>query len=301
MENPKYLMKDLGAEVSQPIEFIEKEHADLIERAKHELEVIRLSLKDLVAKIESEKPDVVLILDKGARILAAPIRKYLHDHMGEHTPKVQRYNDDRLKTPFLKDESIDEIVAEDFAPLSGQKVFYIDETFSSGKGAVALDAATKQAGIDMKYFALTRESHDQKDLSPKAPFEQGKFYGLALEEYKKEFERIQSDPRFTIYPNDIPTLFTKDAAALAVVDPNGVTKSRYELVPESEVDSVYDYAPKRGALPNGRRYDHPPAGMSWQEFDEKVRDMNMNTVRTLTHMIYEVLEKEVDVKGYEDH
>lgn len=284
-------MKDLRPESSRPIEEIEKEHFDLLERARRELEMITPSLKDLVARIENEKPDSVLFLDKGARILAAPVRKYLHDHMGSNTPKVQRYNDDPLKTPFLRNESIDSVVAEDFAPLAGKKVFYVDETFSSGKGAIALDKATGQAGVDMKYFALTREAQNQKDLSAQAPFEPGKFYGLSLEDYKKELERIQSDPKFTIYPNDIPNFFTKDAATLSVVDPDGETKSRYELVSGDEAENLYDYSPKRGELPHARNWDKPPDGMSWQEFDDKVREMNMRTVRTLTHMIYEALNQ----------
>lgn len=285
-------MKDLRPEPSRPIKEIEKECFDLIERARQELEAITPSLKDLVARIENEKPDLVLFLDKGARILAAPVRKYLSGRMGEHAPKVQRYNDDRLKTSFLRNESIAEVVAEDFAPLSDKKVFYIDETFSSGKGAIALDKATSQAGVNMRYFALTREARNQKDLSAQAPFEPGKFYGLSLEDYKKELKRIQNDPRFTIYPNDIPNLFTKDAAALSVVDPGGETKSHYELVSGDEAEGLYDYKPKRGELPHARHFDKPPTGMNWQEFDEKVREMNMSTVRTLTHMIYETLEKE---------
>lgn len=288
---PQFLTRDLRGESSRPVEEIEKERADLVERARLELEVITPALKDLVAKIESERPDFVLFLDKGARVLAAPVRKYLSDHMGELAPKVQRYNDDSLKTPFLRNESIDEVVAEDFIPLAGKKVFYVDETFSSGKGAVALDKATSQAGIDMRYFALTREAQNQKDFSEQAPFEPGKFYGLSLEQYKKEFERIQNDPRFTIYPNDIQNLFTKDAAALSVIDSDGETKSRYELVSGDEADNLYDYKPKRGELPHARRFDKPPAGMTWQEFDEKVREVNMGTVRTLTHMIYEALVK----------
>ncbi len=291
MEVPKFLMKDLRPEPSRPIEQIEKEHADLIERAQRELEIIAPSLKDLVAKIENEKPDSVLFLDKGARILAAPVRKYLHDRMGENTPKIQRYNDDPLKTPFLRNEPIDDVVAEDFMPLSGKKVFYVDETFSSGKGAVALDKATSQANVDMKYFALSRATPHPKESPEQATFGPGKFYGLSREDYEKELKRIRNDPRFTIYPNDIQNLFTRDAATLCVVDPAGKTKSRYELVSGDDAENLYDYKPKRRQFPHARHYDKPPAGMSWEEFDKKVREMNMRTVRTLTHMIYEVLNQ----------
>ncbi len=291
IEVPKFFMKDLRPESSRPIEEIEKGHSDLLERARRELEMITPSLKDLVARIENEKPDSVLFLDKGARILAAPIRKYLHDHMGSNTPKVQRYNDDLLKNTFLRNESIDSVVAEDFAPLAGKKVFYVDETFSSGKGAIALDKATGQAGVDMKYFALTQAQPDPRES---AMLKTGKFHGLSLEEYTKELEHIQNNPSFTIYPNDISNLFTKDAATLSVVDPDGKTKSRYELVSGDEAENLYDYSPKRGELPHARNWDKPPAGMSWQEFDGKVREMNMRTVRTLTHMIYEALNQPED-------
>lgn len=291
MEKPKFFAKDLQPEWPRPIEDIEKERADLIERARKELEIIASSLKDLADTIENEKPDVVLFLDKGARILAAPFRKYLYDRMGEHAPRVERYNDDSLKAPFLRGESIDGVVAEDFAPLSGKKVFYIDETFSSGKGAVALEKAANQAGVDMRYFALTHEMKNQKDFSEQAPFEPGKFYNLSMADFKKESERIQHDQRFTIYPNDIPYLFTKDAAVLSVVDSDGETKSRYELVSENEAEGLYDYKPKRGEIPSARHYDKPPEGMSWQEFDEKSQEINMRTVRTLRHMIYDTLEK----------
>ncbi|MDB5260682.1 MAG: hypothetical protein JWN37_913 [Candidatus Nomurabacteria bacterium] len=292
-KEPKFLIKDLRPEISRPIQDIEKEHSALIERARQELEIIAPSLKDLVGRIEEEKPDFVLFLDKGARIIAAPIRKYLRDHMGEKAPKVQRYNDDTLKTPFLRNESIDNIVTEDFVPLAGEKVFYIDETFSSGKGAVALDKATSKAGVDMKYFALSREKKDQKDLSDQAPFEPGKFYDLSLDGFEKELKRIQNDPRFMIYPNDIANLFTKDAAKLSVIDADGKTKSRYEQVVEDEEENVHDYNLKRGELPHARHWDKPPVGMTWEEFDKKVREMNMQTVRTLTHMIYEAIVKEI--------
>ncbi len=299
IEGSKFLMKDLRPEPSRPIEQIEKEHSDLIERARRELEIIAPSLKDLVAKIEEEKPDSVLFLDKGARILAAPVRKYLHDRMGKNTPKIQRYNDDPLKTPFLENESIDDVVAEDFMPLSGKKVFYVDETFSSGKGAVALDKATSQANVDMKYFALTRATPDPKESPEQATFGPGKFYGLSREDYEKELKRIRNDPRFTIYPNDIQNLFTRDAATLCVVDPDGKTQSRYEFIPEDEASNLYDYTLKRGELPNARRYQNPPVGMNWEEFDKKVREMNMRTVRTLTHMIYEALNQFSDEEKFD--
>lgn len=71
IEGSKFLMKDLRPELSWPIEEIEKEHSDLFERARRELETITPLLKDLVARVENEKPDSVLFLDKGARILAA--------------------------------------------------------------------------------------------------------------------------------------------------------------------------------------------------------------------------------------
>jgi hypothetical protein len=58
MEGSKFLMKDLRPEPSRPIEEIEKERANLIKRARRELKVITPPLKELVAKIESEKPDL---------------------------------------------------------------------------------------------------------------------------------------------------------------------------------------------------------------------------------------------------
>jgi hypothetical protein len=292
MERPKFLIKDLRSENTRPVAEIEKERAELVERAQKELEIIEPSLKELVETIEREKPDMVLFLDKGARVFAGPFRKHLFELMGNNAPRVARYNDDAIKSRFLRGEDISEVASEDFKPLEGKKVFFIDETFSSGKGAVVLDTATRQAGVDMRYFALTREIDGQKDLVDGAHAEAGKFYELSLDEFLKEKTRIQSDPRFTIYPNDIPYLFSKDAASLYVIDEDGKTKSRYELVTGEDVDTAYDYTPRRGELPGARRYDTPPDGMTWGEFDEKTRQLNMQTVRTLTHMIYETLRSD---------
>jgi hypothetical protein len=294
IEGEKFLMRDLLPEYPHPIEEIEQERTDLIERARQELEIITPSLKELVSCIENEKPDLVLFLDKGARILAAPIRKYLSDRMGEQTPRIQRYNDDQLKTTFFRNEAIDRVVEEDFAPLAGKKVFYIDETFSNGRGAVALDKATSQEGVDMRYFALS-QTKEPYDLLKEDIWEDGKFYGLNREEYKKDFERIINDPRITIYPNYFPVLFTKDAALLSVVDAkDDKTRSRYQLVSGEEADNLYNYESESGEILHSRHFDNPPDGMDWQEFDEKVREINIRTFRKLTHMIYDSLTKDLD-------
>jgi orotate phosphoribosyltransferase-like protein len=291
----KFLMRDKRSESHNSIKEMQEKKSQLVEQAQEQLDVIGSSLKDFIERIASEKPDAVVFLDKGARVLAVPMRKYLKDNFGSNFAKVSLYNDDRIKTPFLRNESIEEVAKTDFAPFAGKKVFFVDETFSSGKGAVTLEKAAQIAGVDMRYFALSRESNGQVDLSEKAPFEPGKFYGLSLEEYEKELERIKNDPRFTIYPNNIKRLFTKDAAGLYVVDSEGKTESRYELVPEEEEETIHDYSSKKqGEIPSARRYEQPPDNLSWEEYDKKVREANWQTIRTLQHMILETLEKSAE-------
>jgi len=64
-----------------------------------------------------------------------------------------------------------------------------------------------------------------------------------LDKYKQELERIQNDPRFTIYQNDVPICFIKMRRNYTwlIRRQNFIT---YEMVPQEEEAALYDYRPK---------------------------------------------------------
>jgi hypothetical protein len=244
--------------------------------------------------IAIEKPDMVVFLDKGARVLATPIEKFLRDKT-DYVPKFRFYNDDRLKRSYLSFQSNSmyqysyfRVVEEDFLPYKDKKVFFIDETYSMGKGAAALSEAIAESGVDGYYFALTRdpESREEED------WDEDEDHRVTYQQIQDAVERLRKQGRLKIYDNDIGYLFTKNAALLYVADKKlGETIPAYELIPGDKVDEEYDYTIKRGKLPNSRAYLTEYAGRDWKEYDKQVRLSNLNTLAKLKQLIFEELNK----------
>jgi hypothetical protein len=117
--------------------------ADLLkERSKRELAIIEPGLKDLSRRICSEKPDFVVFLDKGARLFAVPLRRFLRASGMTPLPEFRYFNDTRLKEAYLyKKHSFNTIAEDELGSLKGKKSFFVDETYSLGQGAAALEKA----------------------------------------------------------------------------------------------------------------------------------------------------------------
>ncbi len=284
---------------SIPLDLVGELRGKIIEIAKEQLEIIEPALQDILSKIIKEQPDYIVFLDKGARIFGTPFRQYLSNLALDKNPEVRFYNDDVVKGVFLKNEPLKEIAQKDFSQYKGKKVFFIDETFSSGKGALSLRSIIELTGIDGKYFALSQDSK-------KPELEQGdSFYSIPRKEYDEQIAVMRNDERFMIYGNKIDILFSKSAAELYVTDNQNLpgnsshqgTLPRYQSLPSSAEESVYNYSKNKGEAPSPRKYMELPEGMTWRQYDDQVRQMNFEAVKKMKEMIYETLLKIEPYRG----
>ncbi len=257
------------------VEAIQKIYDEALARAKLELKEIAPSLKDLESRIETERPDTVVFLDMSARIFGTAFLQVLEERMGKDTPSIRFYNDDCLKTLYLNNRPLERVAEQDFETYRGKKVFIVDETYSSGKGAVALWKAAQLAGVDMHYFALTR------DMNPSFKGKNDDHVSLPEEVHSKNVEEIKNNPHFTIYENDIKNLFSRFAVRLYVFDWEGETMAN-EPPKRQERD--------KKKVPSARDYVEPPQGMTMEEYEKKVRGLTYETVKAFKAEIQNALE-----------
>jgi adenine/guanine phosphoribosyltransferase-like PRPP-binding protein len=294
METERDYLRDNRPE-AKPVEEIEAANAKLVETARIQLEQIQPSLRDLTQRIIDEKPDMVVFLDKGARILATSVARFLRRE-SEHLPEIRFYNDDKLKSTYLHfqdgfayPDNYDQIVEQDFSPYKGKKVFFIDETFSFGKGAAALSNAIENSGVDGYYFALTKDPDPEQSEDD---WDEDETHQVSYSQMQDAIGRLRDKGKVKIYDNNIGYLFTKDAARLYVINQGrGQTASRYEIIPEDKLDEEYDYSIKPGKFPNARAYMLEYADRDWKEYDRQVRLSNRRTVGVLKNEITNTLNK----------
>jgi hypothetical protein len=180
----------------------------VIQMAQEQIGEVGESLRGLVKLAEQEKPDAIFFLDKGARIFALPVHKHLRDHMAD-PPAVKFTNDKALKCDYYEGEGIrEEDILEKYEGLKGAKCFFVDETFSSGVGAVVVKNIKETLGNDdIFYVALSTNPEAGKKTRP------GKF---SPEEHAANLAAIRADDHFVIYPPQFETLFSKHLAPLYV-------------------------------------------------------------------------------------
>ena len=180
------------------------EHAATLDsqQADKQLAEITRSLKHLVEQIRKERPDVVMSLDKGARILLKPIERYLRKSGNVEKTVFTPYNVTALKSTRLEEPGASEARAlQDFGAFKGKKVFFIDETFSMGRNAVATLWAADVAGVgESKYFALT----DAQSINPRV---------VGLQKFREQ-------GRVHVCPHNIEILFTRPAGSMYLDDTN---------------------------------------------------------------------------------
>lgn len=189
-----------------------------------QLEIIQPSLKDFISKVISEQPDIIFFMDKGARIFGTPIKKFLDNLNLPKMPEIKFYNDDDLKGSYLDEDDkipFDEIVNRDFSEIKDKKIFFFDETFSSGKGAATLKEAKNILNNEnIFYFALTKDPLGRLKKW-REEIKKGKlmmFYDIPLQHHEDVLRQIEEDEKFVIYENEISDLFSSKAASLYVDD-----------------------------------------------------------------------------------
>lgn len=249
---------------------LEEANKKLIERAERQLDEIGPSLLDLTNHIKQGSPDCVVFLDKGARILASPIRRYLLKDGNNRIPDFLFLNDNQLKYKYLVNdkEFLRGISEEKYKQFKNKKMFFVDETFSVGTGAATLKIMVDNLGIDAKFFSLSVELMPSLAIDPDEP----EYVDWAsLDRHFSILGSIESDPRFVLYKNFANTLFTKEAASLYVAD-------SHDFFTEEETHTVPRYS--------GEHIDDDEA------YSNQVKKINMRTVQELKNMIYETLIRE---------
>lgn len=143
---------------SKSIEDMKSEHEHLLITAETQLEIIQPALQVLIETIESIKPDVVVFLDKGARLLGTPVMKVLRDRKTDESwlPHLDFFNDQNLKDNLMQPViPLSQYTEGTFFGYRHKRVLFVDETTSSGIAATALLEKAAAEAVDGYYFALT--------------------------------------------------------------------------------------------------------------------------------------------------
>lgn len=277
-------------------------YEDLLNLADKQLLIIKPALKDFIQKIILEQPDMLVFLDKGARIFGTPIKKYLSELNLPKMPEIIFYNDDDLKGAYLEERNkanqldFEKIVMEDFANIKGKKIFFFDETFSSGKGAASLKAAKDMLGNeDIFYFAMTEDPYGKVyNWSDEVKVKEytRMFYGIPLERHNEMLAEIEKDEKFKIYDNRIRDLFSRTAAGLYLseIEQNGrMTTVHRNSRKQSRMISELAESQGRGliSVPPASKY----ANANSDPKPEEIKKLNYKTVGEIKKKIYETLRR----------
>jgi hypothetical protein len=244
--------------------------------------------------------------------------KVLRDRNTDHAwrPQLVFFNDHNLKGGLVQGipESLyTEGILHGFR---NKKVFFVDETMSSGVGASALMHASLKYSFSPHYFAVT---YDDTATVNKTAYIDMLSYGFRLKEseakalYENIFSTIKNNPNCTHGNMQHDMLFTKGASSLYVHENlvTNETEFRYGKLETDEHDEAYTYldgddvyettspfpyAPNIhgsrekedrpvGVLNPFRKHNQPPSFASWQEYDQAVRIENISTIKKLKKLI----------------
>ena len=231
MENPNLIKQKSENDAWAAQKFVEFKLNMIIKEAHDQLNEIEGTLEDLMSRVKKEKPEIIFFMDKGARVFALPIHKYLSQTM-KQPPEIYFTNDKGLKMKYVKNNLTPDETIKKYLGLEKTKIFFIDETYSSGfSAAVIMKIKEALKNKNIYYFALSQ------DIKGKPPAEAN------AEWHKENLAKIKKDKRFVVYPNKIETLFSKDLAALYVKDQEleggeYITKPRKEKIIEPEDNAL---------------------------------------------------------------
>lgn len=268
---------------------------NLLEMTDRQLEDIKPELRDFIQYIVDEQPDVIIFLDKGARIFGTPIKKYLRTLNLQKIPEIRYFNDHDLKGIYLnvpgatnQNTNLSGYAESEFGNIKNKKVFFFDETFSSGKGAAAIKQLKEQLGNDdIFYFALTRDLNCSDNIISRA--REFANYGISLEDHEQTLTKIKSDDKFIIYDNRMPDLFSKKASVLYLdeVEDEGKT-----ITVHSESEKLSKIIKKENERLGRRIVKIPNAYDFTGEDSKEIMKDNYRTITAIKDKIYKALVNE---------
>lgn len=261
-----------------------KADKELIFTAKVDLREMGPSLRDFISRIEAEKPEVVVFMDKGARIFAGPIARALKER-AVHEPEILFFNDASAKKRF---NDVPDFSKEEFRALSeseypklkilkDKKVFFFDEVYAYGLGAAIIEKLSSEQ-TKWSYFALSsyvgRKSFYPQDVE---------------KEIRLHSENMKKENRFIVYPHDRRNVFSSDAAKLYVDETNNKTTVPKKLkMADSETTTIPGTTMR---IPNAYWSSDPDERALFSESQNSLRSEKLATVHTIKDMIYETLTK----------
>jgi adenine/guanine phosphoribosyltransferase-like PRPP-binding protein len=179
----------------------------LIELAKVQIAELAPELKKFIATIETENPDAVVFLDKGARIFATPIHSYLHKQQ-KKTPEFLFLNDDEIKKAYLTgDDEAKLSFAKKYANLANKKILILDEAFSVGRGAIAVLELAERIGIEARYIALSKASGNFSNFSNLA---------VSFSEHLAKYNQYVSNGKIRVGNPCFDKIFSQRAARIYI-------------------------------------------------------------------------------------
>lgn len=135
-----------------------------INDTKKQLEVLKPAFKDFFKNVIEQRPDYIILLDKGARPFGIPFEHFLKKLNLDKNPKIIFWNDSRYKNEF--DDTLSQKNAVDEynknKQFHGKKIFFFDEDYQSGRGSEMLKKIFNESDIDGQYFALNYYSQDSR-------------------------------------------------------------------------------------------------------------------------------------------
>jgi orotate phosphoribosyltransferase-like protein len=256
---------------------VDQELARELELVCEQLEIIAPSLRDLAHRIEQMKPDTLVFLDKSARIFGTPYLQYLTATMGDTAPAVRFYNDTELKSRYLFDLDKEDILEQDFEQLRGKNVVFVDETFSTGKGAVALYEAAVAVGAYPYYAALSQDPQPESVIG-----DRGTHHDISEELHVLKVDDLMKQGKMIIYDNPIRNLFSRFASRLYIDEAEGKT------VPLTHYKQ--SAAKSTNNIPDANTYVTPPDAMTMAEYEAGMTKRIYAYVRVVKAKIRETLE-----------
>ncbi len=139
---------------------IEKLNLTKIEK---EINAVLPFIEEMLYQILSDKPDIIIFLDKGSRFFFTPIAKQIRElsrvQKQNYTPKIIAWNNDSFKSTEIVsvNEATDRIV-ELLTQIEthNSKIIFIDETIDRACFAKVIDSLNQESNLEASYFAFSQ-------------------------------------------------------------------------------------------------------------------------------------------------
>jgi hypothetical protein len=244
------------------------------------------SLQAFLKRIETEKPDTIVFLDKGSRVFATPFAHVLNEK--ENTsPDIRFFNDTLAKKLFIENPGLSkedfqkEMISlfPDIGRFLEKKVFFFDEIHAQGLGAAIIQKMSK--GDNWKYFCLSFSPSDMTNRGYEEKVD---------DEIIKQVNTMKESGQFISYGHIRSNVFSREAARLYVSEPQSSTERSKKL---ETADTQYSVNPDNPSMkiPNAFWSTDEKEQKLFSESQDELQKERIDTVRKIKDLIYETLKE----------